>query len=181
MKSIVYLILLFGAEILLSLKVGALSPGDITVKLASGPEYTVEFPAGVFEASMRLESETEGGNATVASRVLTKGEPDVTVQWAQHGQPEDYITQATSKMATGGAGDGEWRVTLQWAKKSKDLDSWTFMGENAKEKVYYVDKSITDSGTDVEAILDRDDVSGYGPETTTFKGIGTCVKNQIVC
>merc|ERR1712032_617978 len=53
-----------------------------------------------------------------------------------------------------------------------------FLGKDAKEKVYYVEKEITDSDTGIEAILDRDDVSGYGPETTTFKGIGTCVKKS---
>jgi len=99
---------------------------------------------------------------------------------------EGDLTVVTS-ISSGGAADvalakvlpeGEWRVTLQWAKKSRDLDSWTFLGKDAQEQVAFWEREITDSDTGIEAILDRDDVSGYGPETTTFKGIGTCVKKS---
>jgi len=99
-----------------------------------------------------------------------------------------YITYKTeivviSSIAAGGAGDialskvlpeGEWRVTLNWAAHSRDLDSHTYMGKNAKDLVYFGRKTRRDSTTGISVTLDRDDVNGYGPETTTFKGIGDC-------
>jgi len=88
-----------------------------------------------------------------------------------------------TKIKVGGAGDvalskvlppGEWRVTLTWAAHSEDLDSHTYLGEDAKDLVYFGKTSRTDFATQMSATLDRDDVTGYGPETTTFKGVGSC-------
>jgi len=44
--------------------------------------------------------------------------------------------------------------------------------------VYFGRKTRRDSSTGISATLDRDDVNGYGPETTTFKGIGKCTKKS---
>lgn len=105
---------------------------------------------------------------------------------------DGYITYkavitVVSSIPAGGAGDvalskvldeGEYRVTLTWAEKSDDLDSHTYLGRDAKDLVYFGNKERTDASTQMEAILDRDDVTGFGPETTTFKGIGTCTVKE---
>lgn len=104
----------------------------------------------------------------------------------------DYISYEAeiiviSAIAAGGAGDaalskvlaeGEWRVTLTWAAHSEDLDSHTYLGKNSKQLVYWQDREETDASTQMSAVLDRDDVNGFGPETTTFKGIGTCTMKE---
>jgi len=103
-----------------------------------------------------------------------------------------YITYkaeivVVSSISAGGAGDvalskvlpeGEWRVTINWAAHSRDLDSHTYLGKDAKDLVYFGRKTRRDSSTGISATLDRDDVNGYGPETTTFKGIGKCTKKS---
>jgi len=95
----------------------------------------------------------------------------------------DHKITLVTKIKVGGAGDvalskvlppGEWRVILTWAAHSRDLDSHTYLGEDAKDLVYYGRKSRTDFTTQMSATLDRDDVNGFGPETTTLKGIGSC-------
>eukprot|EP00928_Gymnodinium_smaydae_P036844 TRINITY_DN25697_c0_g2_i1.p1 TRINITY_DN25697_c0_g2~~TRINITY_DN25697_c0_g2_i1.p1 ORF type:complete len:4096 (+),score=634.51 TRINITY_DN25697_c0_g2_i1:84-12290(+) len=67
--------------------------------------------------------------------------------------------------------EGEWRVVLDWGKHSRDLDSHTLFG--SKHVAWYA-KEKTDRSSGISAVLDRDDVNGYGPETTTLKNIGRC-------
>jgi len=90
-----------------------------------------------------------------------------------------------TSIAVGGAGDaalskvlaeGEWRVTLTWARHSEDLDSHTYLGKDAKDLVFFSQTTIYDSGSGITVTLDRDDTDGFGPETTTFKGIGDCTR-----
>jgi len=90
-----------------------------------------------------------------------------------------------SSIAPGGAGDaalskvlaeGEWRVTLTWAAHSEDLDSHTYLGRDAKDMVYFSQTTIFDPASGITVTLDRDDTDGFGPETTTFKGIGGCTR-----
>jgi hypothetical protein len=102
----------------------------------------------------------------------------------------NYITYEAelvivTSIAVGGAGDaalskvlgeGEWRVTLTWAAHSEDLDSHTYMGEDGKDMVYFSKTTIYDSGSGITVTLDRDDTDGFGPETSTFKGIGKCTR-----
>jgi len=101
-----------------------------------------------------------------------------------------YITYeaelvVVTSIAVGGAGDaalskvlgeGEWRVTLTWAAHSEDLDSHTYLGEDCSDLVYFSKTTIYDSGSGITVTLDRDDTDGFGPETTTFKGIGHCTR-----
>jgi len=70
-----------------------------------------------------------------------------------------------------------WRVVVTWDKKSSDIDSHTYFGDSETKHAYwpYSRRSVSAPGTGgIEVDLDRDDVSGYGPETTTFKGVGKC-------
>jgi hypothetical protein len=73
---------------------------------------------------------------------------------------------------------GHWRVVVEWAEHSLDIDSHTFFGDNEAVRVYwpsYQRGPKTAPGTSgITVTLDRDDVDGYGPETTTFEGIGDC-------
>lgn len=62
----------------------------------------------------------------------------------------------------------EYRVVLTWGSTPSDLDSH-LRGANARGgtyHVYYSDKTPSDARN--EAQLDVDDLSSYGPETTTF-------------
>jgi len=70
---------------------------------------------------------------------------------------------------------GAWRATLTWGAKPTDLDTWIKWGKGRGTKVYYGRTKSTAPGTGgLTAELDRDDVNGYGPETTTFTNIGSC-------
>lgn len=121
------------------------------------------------------------------SALLPAGTYTITVSKNGYIDYEAEITVITA-ISAGGAGDaalskvlaeGEWRVTLTWAAHSEDLDSHTYLGKNAKSLVYWQDRGpYTDPATQMSAKLDRDDVDGFGPETTTFKGIGTCTMKE---
>jgi len=72
---------------------------------------------------------------------------------------------------------GGWRVTLNWDKDPGDVDSHTFLGSNYNTHVYWPGSARikTAAGTGgLKAVLDRDDVNGVGPETTTYSSVGDC-------
>jgi len=70
---------------------------------------------------------------------------------------------------------GDWRVLLTWGELSTDLDSHTYFGSYAYTHVGWWEMGpTTDAESGVTVTLDRDDVTSYGPETTTFSGIGDC-------
>jgi len=134
-----------------------------------------------FTRDGKVESGTTDSNGKYAVML-------VAGTYAIEASRDGYITFkaeliVVSSISIGGAADvalskvlpeGEYRVTLTWAKHSEDLDSHTYLGNNAQDLVYFGKKSRTDTETQMSATLDRDDVNGYGPETTTYKGIGTC-------
>ena len=64
--------------------------------------------------------------------------------------------------------DGEYRIVLQWGESPRDLDSHLIGKKQEYEvfHVYYSNKYYYE-GEILIAQLDIDDVSGYGPETTT--------------
>jgi hypothetical protein len=68
---------------------------------------------------------------------------------------------------------GSWRVTLNWGALSEDLDSHTYFGADTKH-TDWTSLQNTDPFTGVEVDLDRDDVDGFGPETTSFKHTQNC-------
>eukprot|EP00746_Dinoflagellata_sp_MGD_P162459 gnl/MRDRNA2_/MRDRNA2_90034_c0_seq1.p1 gnl/MRDRNA2_/MRDRNA2_90034_c0~~gnl/MRDRNA2_/MRDRNA2_90034_c0_seq1.p1 ORF type:complete len:2893 (+),score=610.94 gnl/MRDRNA2_/MRDRNA2_90034_c0_seq1:209-8680(+) len=70
-----------------------------------------------------------------------------------------------------------WRAVVSWDAKSRDIDSHTYFGGGGREHVYwpsrYRDKTAAQTGG-IKVVLDRDDVNGFGPETTTFMNVGKC-------
>jgi len=109
---------------------------------------------------------------------------DYTIEGSRDGYI-NYKAEITvvADIKPGGAGDlalsmvlppGQWRVTLTWAAHSEDLDSHTYLGKDAQDLVYFGKTTRTDAATGISATLDRDDTTGFGPETTTYKGIGDC-------
>jgi hypothetical protein len=72
---------------------------------------------------------------------------------------------------------GTWRAVVDWGEESEDIDSHSYFGDQETTHVYWADRGpMTAPSTDVTVVLDRDDVTGYGPETTTFEGVGECVE-----
>ena len=66
--------------------------------------------------------------------------------------------------------NGDYRVTLQWDENPHDLDSHLIgsLNDGSSFHVYYSSKTGRDLQGEVQAVLDHDDTSGYGFETTTF-------------
>jgi hypothetical protein len=78
---------------------------------------------------------------------------------------------------------GGWRTTVNWDRDPGDVDSHTYFGSNFNTHVYWPSRARTKtaSGTGgIKVVLDRDDVNGHGPETTTFLNLGNC-KGQGKC
>jgi hypothetical protein len=72
---------------------------------------------------------------------------------------------------------GAMRVTVAWTDKLNDVDSHTYFGPNYNTHVYWPgrDRIKTAPNTaGIKVVLDRDDVNGVGPETTTFMNLGNC-------
>jgi len=72
---------------------------------------------------------------------------------------------------------GTWRAVVEWGKHSEDIDSHSYFGDGQTTHVYWPgwDRVKTAPGTNgITVELDRDDVTSYGPETTTFTGVGDC-------
>jgi hypothetical protein len=91
----------------------------------------------------------------------------------QHGQGADVGLSKT--LAT-----GELRVVLEWGKHSRDLDTWVYFDSNFAKYVSYFHKHAVGMRSGITANLDWDDVNGYGPETTTIKGIGECTQSCLL-
>ena len=66
--------------------------------------------------------------------------------------------------------NGEMRIRLTWEANPRDLDSHLVKKTNGNQDyhIYYSKKNGTNGDN-----LDLDDVSGYGPETTTISNINT--------
>merc|ERR1719387_2799587 len=74
---------------------------------------------------------------------------------------------------------GSWRVVVTWGAHSRDLDSHTYFGNGGYTHVYWPGsrRSASAAGTGgIRVTLDRDDVNGFGPETTTFSNVGHCTQ-----
>jgi hypothetical protein len=70
-----------------------------------------------------------------------------------------------------------WRAVVSWEGRSRDIDSHTYFGAGESKHTYWPSRyrSIKAPKTGgIEVDLDRDDVNGFGPETTTFKNVGHC-------
>jgi len=60
-----------------------------------------------------------------------------------------------------------WRIVLSWAQEPRDLDSHLFFGEGQACHLYWGATRVTCTNG-VTAILDVDNMNGYGPETVTI-------------
>ncbi len=73
--------------------------------------------------------------------------------------------------------DTQCRIVLTWGETPRDLDSH-LVGASEVEydgyfHVYYGDKIAYDAASNIEASLDVDDTSSYGPETVTVLNVDT--------
>jgi len=75
---------------------------------------------------------------------------------------------------------GGFRVVLNWAAHSRDLDSWTYFDRNFKKFVYYGRPRMVGPTSGISVALDWDDVDGHGPETSTYLGLGHCTDSCLV-
>jgi len=75
---------------------------------------------------------------------------------------------------------GGFRVVLNWAAHSRDLDSWTYFDRNFKKMVYYGRPRLVGPRSGVSVALDWDDVNGHGPETSTYLGLGHCTDSCLI-
>jgi hypothetical protein len=123
----------------------------------SGGRYTVSVGEGIYTVTA-----TKSGYIELIKTVTVTGP-------IQEGQGADIAM--TEVMPP-----GEWQAQVIWAKHSEDIDSHSYFGDAGSTHVYWVDQGpITAFGTGgLTVTLDRDDVTGWGPETTTFKGVGDC-------
>jgi hypothetical protein len=123
--------------------------------------YTVNVPAGTYTVTV-----TATGYIELVKTIVVAGP-------IQAGQGADI---AIVKIMP----PGHWKAVVSWAKHSRDIDSHTFFGDNFGMHVYWPSSQrgpkTVPSSNGVSAKLDRDDVDGWGPETTTFKGVGDCKK-----
>ncbi len=85
----------------------------------------------------------------------------------------DVLADTTNSLQIGLSpnlvGEGSARIVLTWAQNPRDLDShlWKFRPDGSTEyHIYYAARQGT--GGD---FLDRDDVTSFGPETTTIQDI----------
>eukprot|EP00929_Paragymnodinium_shiwhaense_P066503 TRINITY_DN3336_c0_g1_i3.p1 TRINITY_DN3336_c0_g1~~TRINITY_DN3336_c0_g1_i3.p1 ORF type:complete len:3781 (+),score=899.34 TRINITY_DN3336_c0_g1_i3:54-11396(+) len=118
-------------------------------------QYSLRLPEGVFTAKAKKTGYIDSEQAVSISGPVSVG------------QAADL---AMSKVLPA----GQWRVTLQWAEHSWDLDSWSYFGDGESTKVGWTALSRTDFHSGITATLDRDDTNGFGPETTTYENIGKC-------
>lgn len=104
-----------------------------------------------------------------------------------------YITDYYNVVATAGRGadtqtfvlvpvlaNYEYRIVLTWGDTPQDLDSHLTYSKNEVQQfhIYYHNRTGKD-GSLVIARLDRDDRSGYGPETITFSVNQTRLQNGV--
>ena len=80
------------------------------------------------------------------------------------GQIDDQDGVMTPSLRT-----GEYRAVLTWGETPEDLDShiWGPLSGGGRYHVYFPEMEAEDRG-EIVAMLDRDDVDSYGPETVTL-------------
>jgi hypothetical protein len=70
----------------------------------------------------------------------------------------------------------QWRVVLKWGEEPRDLDAYA---KFALGKAYWAGKHHT--WRDLEARLEHDDVTSFGPETIHLTGVGSCTSGDYYC
>jgi hypothetical protein len=143
-----------------------LSGSAVTVRSVSGTTvlatatsgsdgvYWVHLPIGTWTFTVAKDGYiTANRNITISGYTSTGGAADMSLSQV--------------------LGEGEWRAVVEWAANSRDIDSHTYWNNNAAH-VYWARRAVQDHSSGIHIVLDRDDTNGYGPETTSFAGIGTC-------
>jgi hypothetical protein len=129
-----------------------------TVTTDLSGRFTINIPKGELKMTGSLD-----GYITMSKTVAITGN-------VARGQGADM---ALSKVLPPGA----WRTTVSWLEEPSDDDSHTYFGPNFNTHVYWPGRARTKTaaGTGgIKVVLDRDDVNGFGPETTTFMNLGNC-------
>jgi hypothetical protein len=123
-----------------------------TVTTDASGHYSVTLPAGDHSYSLNAH-----GFITISSASMT-----VTAD-------QTFTISMSPELSA-----DSWRAVLTWDEHPRDLDSHLqFYGEaNACPEMYYGRPSASCAG--VLATLDVDDVSSWGPETTTLSGVNSC-------
>lgn len=128
---------------------------EVVATVTGSPDgyYSVELPIGNYTVIVEKENYTRN-HINVA--VTTTGNYECNVVISPN---------SDSEVPT-----GDLRVVLTWGEYPSDLDSHMFgplVSDPTQEfHVYYGDKTYYDDG-ETQCFLDVDDVSSYGPETTT--------------
>jgi hypothetical protein len=119
-----------------------------------GGLYTVKLPVGTWTFEVKKDGYiSTKKNVTVGGAIETGG-------------PADMVLSQV-------LGEGEWRALVEWSKHTEDLDVHVFWNDNSAH-VYWGRTSFQDYSSGISVSLDRDAVIGYGPESVTFAGIGSC-------
>lgn len=126
-------------------------------------KYSVRLPAGTFAVTA-----TKQDYSTLNAQMTVAGSISV-------GQGADLAL--SKKLPEGG-----FRVVLTWGRSPRDLDSHTYFGRKLLKHAYWptLRRRARDRRSGVTATLDRDDVNGYGPETTTITGVGRCRRDCLL-
>ena len=127
--------------------------GEVVATTTTGSDgrYSIELPLGVYTILM----ERDGYITNHFNVAVTSNGND---NWNATMNPDGETVEL-----------GELRVVLTWGATPRDLDSHLWgptVDGVGRFHTYYVDMSYYENGTR-HAFLDVDDVSSYGPETTT--------------
>lgn len=129
-----------------------------------------------------------GDHKMVASKAgyITRGKDVEVFSKISVGTSADIALSKTMK-------PDQWRIVLNWGETSRDLDSWMYFGKNlrCRDSDYKCTASCKSGWTrlksgycsnmgGVQSRLERDDVSGFGPETTYLTNVGKCKKSSKV-
>lgn len=149
-----------GAPLTLYLRKGLNSrTGEVVdaVKLASDGKYQFKVPAGNYTITVMDKRK----NIATSERYV-ENTANITVQANKTFTKNIYVSQSNN--------NDQIRIILTWGATPRDLDSH-LVGPTAdgsgKFHTYYSKKTYTYNGKKY-ADLDLDDISSYGPETTTI-------------
>jgi len=180
---------------------GDYDPGVPVHGLCKAPEYTV-----LGEVVNAQNGRDKIGEATVTfakDGVSTTVQSNAQGRYSINVQAGEYVVTASKadwidrekpvdvkhNMKRGQGADlamskilppGGFRVVLNWAAHSRDLDSWTYFDDNFGKYVYYGRPRIQGPTSGVNVALDWDDVDGHGPETSTYLGLGHCESSCLI-
>lgn len=136
-----------------SVVVTALSDGRVAARGStdSSGTFDVLVPSG----RLRVAFQKDGYSS------LTR-----TIEVPENATAESLDVALSARNLGGGS---DYRAVLRWGAEPRDLDSHLIGVEPGFDyHVYFGDMQAVTASGDVRAVLDVDDVDGYGPETLTF-------------